>query len=35
MTYRRKMGSRSWRNREGHDLQEKNEIPVKRKVEII
>ena len=31
MTYRRKMKSRSWRNREGHDLQEKNEIQVMEK----
>ena len=28
MTYRRKMKSRSWENRKGHDLQEKNEIQV-------
>ena len=28
MTYRRKMKSRSWVNREGHDLEEKNEIKV-------
>ena len=28
MTYRRKMKSRSWGNREDHDLQEKNEIQV-------
>ena len=28
MTYRRKMRSRSWRNREGYGLQEKNEIRV-------
>ena len=26
MTYRRKMKSRSWKTRKGHDLQEKNEI---------
>ena len=31
MTYRRKTRSRSWRNREGHDLQEKNEIQVMEK----
>ena len=28
MTYRRKMKSRSWKTRKGHDLQEKNEIQV-------
>ena len=28
MTYRRKMRSRSWVNRKGHDLKEKNEIQV-------
>ena len=26
MTCRKKMKSRSWENRKGHDLQEKNEI---------
>ena len=35
MIYRRKMKSRSWENREAHDLQERNEIQVKRKAEII
>ena len=33
MTYRRKMKSRSWRNRECHDLQEENEIQVMEKME--
>ena len=26
MTYKRKMKSRPWETRKGHDLQEKNEI---------
>lgn len=33
MTYRRKMRSRSWETRKGHDLQEKNEIQVMGKPE--
>jgi len=33
MTYRRKMKSRSWRNRECHDLQEENEIQIIEKME--
>ena len=33
MTYRGKMRSRSWENREAHDLQEKNEIQVMGKQE--
>ena len=28
MTYRGKMRSRSWENREAHDLQKENEIQV-------
>ena len=33
MTYRRKMKSRSWETRKGHDLQEKNEIQIIEKME--
>ena len=33
MTYRRKMKSRPWETRKGHDLQEKNEIQIIEKME--
>ena len=33
MTYRKKMRSRSWGNRKGYDLWEKNEIQVMGKQE--